>query len=93
MTFPGGSVSLPSTLLSTGMSGPQRVHAPEAPDSYAKLTDAALERLAENLMAFMEEHAREADQGGGLTPGLRDYTDLLWMQVTRELMRRMGGCP
>lgn len=90
MTFPGGECSLPPTLLSSGMSGAQHIHAPEAPANYAKLTDAALLRLADNLAAFMEEHAREADQGGGMTPGLRDYTDLLWMQVTRELMRRMG---
>lgn len=86
MTFPGGTITLPSQLLSTNMSGPTRVHPPEPPIGLTRITDAALMRLADNLATLMEEHAAKP---GGVTPGLRDYIDLLTLQVEQEIMRRM----
>ena len=89
MTFPGGSVDLPPVLRLSGMSGAQRIHAPEAPAPMSRMTDAALERLAENLLTLLEQHPDEERKQGGINPGLHEYIDLLWMQVTEELMRRM----
>lgn len=65
---------------------------PDAPARYVSLSDAALEQLAGNLATLLEEQAEAArlPKSGGLVPGLHEYIDLLWMQVTEELMRRMG---
>lgn len=90
MTFPGGSVDLPTTLLSSGMSGAQRIHEPEQPSPMSRMTDAALERLAENLLKLLDQHHDAERKQGGVNPGLHEYIDLLWMQVTDELMRRMS---
>lgn len=86
MIFPGGTVSIPTRLLNPGLSGRAQVHPPEPPIGLTRITDAALMRLAENLATLMEEHSAKP---GGVTPGLRDYIDLLTLQVEQEVMRRM----
>ena len=86
MNFPAGEVSLPTTLLSTNMSGPARIAPAEQPTPYARLSDAALERLAENLAGELEKLDAKP---GGLTPSVADYYALLQMQVAGEMMRRM----
>lgn len=87
MQFPSGEqVALPSTLLNPGKSGPTQVHAPEQPTPYARLSDAQLERLAENLAGELEQLDAKP---GGLTPSVADYYELLQMQVAGEMMRRM----
>lgn len=89
MDFAGGSVPLPGALTLSGMSGPTRVHAPEQPASMARMSDRALARLADNLATLMEQMATDERKPGGVSPSLREYVELLELQVTTELMRRM----
>lgn len=88
MNFPSGErVSLPPRLLNPGLSGSRQVHPPEPPVSLSRINDAALMRLGEDLAKLMEGFASEEKQGG-LSPSLREYVELLEMQVTEEVLRR-----
>lgn len=84
MTFPGGTISLPTTLLNPGKSGAMQVHPPEQPTGFARMSDAALFKLADNLATMLETETPET-----MAPALREYIDLLSMQVAGEMMRRM----
>lgn len=90
MNFPAGHVAMPNELLLSGMSGPKLVQPPEQPTAIGpRMTDAALFRLADNLATLMESFANEEEKPGGVTPSLREYVELLTLQVEREIMRRM----
>jgi hypothetical protein len=83
VTFAGGEVTLPDELLLSGKSGSRQVSPPERFEPLARMSDAALEKLSNDLLTLLESETRtDGDER------LADYIDLLSLQCMREVMRR-----
>lgn len=84
MIFPSGlAVSLPDELLASGKSGVHQIVEPERFEPLARMSDAALERLADDMLKLLESESRTDED-----PRLQGYIDLLSLQCMREVMRR-----
>ena len=84
MNFPSGiPVQIPGELLFSGKSGVQQVKPPEQPVPLSRMTDAALERLANDMLALLESETRDATD-----TRLTDYIDLISLQCMQEINRR-----
>jgi hypothetical protein len=83
MNFPGGAVSLPDEMLLSGKSGVHQITPPERFEPLARMSDAALEKLSDDLLKLLESETR-----AGGDERLADYIDLLSLQCMREVMRR-----
>lgn len=86
MNFPGGVAEIPAEPTCNGTSGPNRVWPPEPPHSFAKLSDAALDRLAADLCTLLETELRQGEPSQ-----LGEYVALLVAQTQEELLRRSAN--
>lgn len=76
-------MALPDELLLSGKSGPCQITQPERFEPLVRMSDSALEKLADDLLKLLESETR-----GGGDERLSDYIDLLSLQCMRELNGR-----